>query len=111
MNRLYPDLTIRFLCADYTSTDLDIIEPRLYDLLSPKSSHMDFNIACALHYASKGEGFLFNDAYFEDPAFKADYSKISEAFQVKATVDRAEEMKKGNSKAKSFDYGMISEAV
>ena len=73
------------LCADYTSKDLDSIEPRIYELISPKSSHMDFNIACALHYASKGEGFLFNDAYFEDNDFKADFDKINGVFELKVS--------------------------
>jgi len=64
--RLYPECSMRLICADYDSQALKDIEPHLQSLISPKNSHMDFNIACALHYASKGEGYLFNDAYFED---------------------------------------------
>jgi len=30
---------------------------------------MDFNIACALHYASKGEGYLFDEKYFDSVHF------------------------------------------
>lgn len=79
--RLYPELSIKMLCADYTSKDLDAIEASLYEIISPKSSHMDFNIACALHYASKGEGYRFNDVYFEDSNFKEDFDKINGVFE------------------------------
>lgn len=45
-------------------SDLKDQNDKIIRLISPKSSHMDFNIATALHYASKGEGFLFNNEYF-----------------------------------------------
>lgn len=61
---MYPTHTLRLLCADYTSSDVDTLDSDLRALLSPKSSHMDFNIACALHFASKGEGYLVRDEYF-----------------------------------------------
>ena len=102
---------MRLICADYDSQALKDIESHLQSLLAPKNSHMDFNIACALHYASKGEGYRFNDEYFEDEAFKEDFDKITQVFESKVSVDRGEEMKKGNTKAKSFDYGMITSAV
>lgn len=31
---------------------------------------MDFNIAAALHYASKGEGKLFDIAFYDSDMFK-----------------------------------------
>lgn len=31
---------------------------------------MDFNIACALYFASKGEGYIFNNEYIESEEFK-----------------------------------------
>jgi asparagine synthetase B (glutamine-hydrolysing) len=61
---LYPGHTLRLLCADYTPTDVDALDTDLRALLSPKTSHMDFNIACALHFASRGEGYMVRDAYF-----------------------------------------------
>ena len=30
---------------------------------------MDFNIACALHFASKCEGYILDDSYFESDKF------------------------------------------
>jgi hypothetical protein len=68
---LYPEHTFRFLCADYTPEAVTEIEQYLYGLISPKASHMDFNIACALHFASKAEGYLVKDSYFETEEFKA----------------------------------------
>ena len=63
--RLYPKCEMRMICADYAQKDIDDVELHLQQLIAPKSSHMDFNIACALHFASKCEGYLFNDEYFE----------------------------------------------
>lgn len=61
---------VRLLCADYTIDQALGKDSDLRRLISPKSSHMDFNIACALHYASKGEGFLFKNDYFGSEQFK-----------------------------------------
>ena len=57
---------MRMLCADYTKEDISSIETYLKEVIYPKNSHMDFNIACALYFASKCEGYLFNDEYFTD---------------------------------------------
>ena len=60
------------LCADYDLVK-DVLtsekESYLRDLIAPKGSHMDFNIGCALHYASKCEGYLFDTAFFETEEF------------------------------------------
>jgi hypothetical protein len=37
---------------------------------------MDFNIGCALHFASKGEGYLFDKAFFETAHFAEIRQKI-----------------------------------
>jgi hypothetical protein len=54
------------LCADYSAA----LPGDLPALISPKNSHMDFNIACALHFASKGDGFLFDTQYFLSSHFQ-----------------------------------------
>jgi asparagine synthetase B (glutamine-hydrolysing) len=46
---------IRLICADYTVDQVSANQD-LKKLIQPKSSHMDYNIGSALHYASKGEG-------------------------------------------------------
>jgi len=69
---------MRLLCADYSQSDLDNIEDHLQALIYPKSSHMDFNIAAALHFASKCEGFKVNEEYFEEPEFKELFEKVCE---------------------------------
>jgi asparagine synthetase B (glutamine-hydrolysing) len=60
---LFPQRKMRMLCADYDLME-DIMKKDnvefLQNLTAPKGSHMDFNIACALHYASKSEGYLFD---------------------------------------------------
>ena len=45
------------------------MEKYMTTLLYPKTSHMDFNIGSALHYASKGEGILFNVEFFASEEF------------------------------------------
>ena len=72
---LFPTLKIKLICADYDMGKVMEKEKELLELMEPKTSHMDFNIGCALHYASKGEGYLFNPDYFKSDAF----SKIKTA--------------------------------
>ena len=60
------------LCADYDLVkDILTTEQEAYirELIAPKGSHMDFNIGCALHYASKCEGYLFDTAFYETEEF------------------------------------------
>ena len=61
---------IRLICADYTVEEV-MANTDIKKLIQPKSSHMDYNIATALHYASKGEGFLFDNSFFDSDYFKA----------------------------------------
>lgn len=109
---MYPTHTLRLLCADYAPSDVEALDSDLRALLSPKTSHMDFNIACALHFASKGEGYLVRDEYFMSDEGMKGLALIEGAHGRKAEAPgRDEEVKRGNSKAKSYDYGMITEAV
>jgi hypothetical protein len=39
---------------------------------------MDFNIAAALHFASKCEGFKVNEEYFDEQEFKELFDKVRE---------------------------------
>ena len=57
------------LCADYSIETLFDQETALMDLCYPKTSLMDFNISAALHYASKGEGFVFDPAFFSSEEY------------------------------------------
>jgi asparagine synthetase B (glutamine-hydrolysing) len=71
--RLFPQRKMRMLCADYNlKTDVLHNEHMQYlqDLMAPKSSHMDFNIACALHYASKCKGYEFDKNFYKTEEFK-----------------------------------------
>jgi len=52
--------------------------PDIKKLIQPKCSHMDFNIATALHYASKGQGVLFDNSYYDSDHFKALLTKVSQ---------------------------------
>ena len=83
----------------------------MQSLIYPKESHMDFNIACALHFASKCEGYLVREEYFEEELFQADYLKVMGVFDAKRGSDRVEQVAAGNTKAKSYDYGLITSAV
>jgi hypothetical protein len=80
---------------------------------------MDFNIACALHFASKCEGYMFRDEYFQEDEegvmgeggysrFKEDFEKITGVFEHKTKSDKKELIAQGNTRAKSSDYGMIT---
>ena len=66
---------VRLICADYPIEEI-MQNSKILKLIAPKSSHMDFNIASALHYASKGEGELFDVAYYESDHFKETLARL-----------------------------------
>jgi asparagine synthetase B (glutamine-hydrolysing) len=66
---LFPERKLRMLCADYPIEKVMEREHHFLKLMSPKDSHMDFNIGCALHHASRGEGYLFDPNFFGTPEF------------------------------------------
>ena len=59
---------------------------------------MDFNITAALHFASKGEGYLLDEAFFETEAFAKLMAKLSAGPD--ASQDR-----------NSYDYGVITNKI
>ena len=76
LKRLFPSRALRMICADYTIATLMENESLIMDLCHPKDSLMDFNIAAALHYASKGEGYIFNPNFFQSTEFGELESKL-----------------------------------
>jgi len=36
-------------------------------LIYPSDTHMDFNIASALHYSAEGNGFVLNPDFYLEP--------------------------------------------
>ena len=66
---------------------------------------MDFNIACALHFASKGEGVLFDAKnVFESPQFE---QLQEDLLNFKNAKKETLESSEGGA-SKSYDYGLIS---
>ena len=63
---------------------------------------MDFNIACALHYASKGEGYLFNKEYYDSEHFKEIQEKL------KARENLQDKQQEKNT---SYDYGLVTNSI
>ena len=48
------------ILIDKSLDDVDQCENKLLNLIHPKMTHMDFNISTALHLASKGEGYAYD---------------------------------------------------
>ena len=92
---LCPDKEINLLCADYDLNDVD--EDYIMSLVAPKQSHMDFNIGCALHFASKGEGYLVDKKFFDSQEFR----------DLKELVDEKPEGKENG----SYDFGLITNKI
>ena len=68
----FPKRKLRMLCAGY---QIDTVlakenEDFIGSLIYPKSTHMDFNIACALHYASKCCGYLFDTDFYQSESYE-----------------------------------------
>ncbi|KAF8823040.1 asparagine synthase, partial [Cardiosporidium cionae] len=70
---LFPLHTIKLICVDISEEELLAAEKDIFSLISPCSSHMDFNIGAALYFASRGCGrlctqkfqFFEKDLYWE----------------------------------------------
>ena len=71
-------------------------EGELIDLLHPKQSHMDFNVGAALHFASKGQGFLFDDAFLQSDLFGELLAKLD----TEQTGD-----------SNSYDFGVVTNKI
>lgn len=105
LKKLNPERNLRLLCADYSMDTLFAAETFLLDLCKPKQTLMDFNIAASLHYASKGEGYLFDTSFFDTEEYSALLDKLE---------NKAGSTQKKNGKPidkGSFDYGVITNKI
>lgn len=76
------------------------------DLCLPKQSLMDFNIAAALHFASKGEGYLFDsDSFFNSEEF------ITGLLPKLSIKGDSREGDATSAQTSSFDYGVITNKI
>jgi len=57
---------------------------------------MDFNIGSALHFASKGEGYIFDRSFYDSPWFEELYAKITSPAKGTKT---------------SYDFGLVTNKV
>ena len=97
LKKLFPNRALRMICADYSIETLLEKERLLMDLCSPKASLMDFNVAAALHFASKGEGFEFNPSFFDSDEFAELCAKM--------------DGQSGPTDKNSYDYGVITNKI
>ncbi len=89
---------VRMICADYSIADVSK-DDTVLKLLTPNNSHMDYNIGTALHYASRGEGYLFDEIFFETEEFMKLLKKITAS-------EPGTEKQKG-----SYDFGLVTNKV
>jgi len=52
---------LNLILIDKTLEDTEKEESLILNLIYPKMTHMDYNISAALHLASRGEGYLYNE--------------------------------------------------
>ena len=96
--KLFPNRKLQMLCADYSIDQVLAKENEDFigKLIYPKSTHMDFNIACALHYASKCEGFFFDTSFYDSEAF----TELQAMLNVEAKGDQS-----------SYDFGLVTNKI
>lgn len=61
LKKLSPKRTYNLILIDKTLSDIEDQQKQLLHNIYPKMTHMDFNIATALKFASKGIGYLYGD--------------------------------------------------
>ena len=60
-SRANPNRKFKLVLLDRSIEESDRYEEKILKLVYPRITHMDFNIGLALHLASKGEGYIFDD--------------------------------------------------
>lgn len=76
LKKLHPERNLRLICADFSMDTLFESETFLMNLCYPKTSLMDFNIAACLHFASKGQGYVFNTDFFATEEYSVLLDKL-----------------------------------
>lgn len=91
---------------------LDSLEPKLSKLLYPSSSHMDFNIGCALHLSALASNItqLDEHLWFNSAIFKDCKEKILKLIELKQS-ESLSELKQQTKQAKSNDYNMVTAEI
>ena len=88
----------RLLCVDVRTQEVLEAEQELLEQLATEEhrTHLDFNIACALHFASRGrpcrscDGSFFTEQWWRDFSADADsLSPLSEQSRVSSRVEAA----------------------
>lgn len=87
---------MRLICCDYSIEQVACKELELIGLLHPKQSHMDFNVGAALHFASKGHGLLFDEAFLASDLFGELLGKLDS----EQTGD-----------SNSYDFGVVTNKI
>jgi len=72
LKREFPSRVWNLVCIDKTIDDIDDVEKRIFQLIYPKTSHMDFNIGTALWFASGGNGYLYKEPNYIPEAHDSD---------------------------------------
>jgi len=81
----------------------DIIEEDIMNLIYPSNTHMDFNIASALKFASEGKGYKLSPEFFEKDEFKEFLVLLDNEISQKLLLNIEEQ--------KSFDEGIITKFI
>lgn len=81
--RLYPNVEFRLICVDVDTDEYKKMEPHLFELIFPNITHMDLNIAAALHYAAKRTGYISNPQVLKTPQWQ----KIRESVSIMKSVN------------------------
>ncbi|KAK1934828.1 putative asparagine synthase [Babesia divergens] len=80
---LYPNVEFRLICVDVDTDEYKEMEPHLFELIFPNLTHMDLNIAAALHYAAKRTGYILNPQVLKTPQWQ----KIRQSVSIMKSVN------------------------
>ena len=93
LRKLNPTRKIRLLCADFDIKEvMSDYEPLIQSLIYPKSTHMDFNIACALFLAAQAKNTFAVDEerWFNCDLFKNHKEQIENIINEKQNLNLEE---------------------
>ncbi|CDJ35260.1 Asparagine synthetase domain-containing protein 1, related [Eimeria mitis] len=88
-------LEVRLVAVDVASTDSANCRSQLLEVIYPKRSHMDFNIAAPLYFSSRGIGYLVSPNFDKTDEWQQLRKEASRAFQADPHTHACDEIHVG----------------
>ncbi|KAK1442000.1 HUPs like protein [Babesia gibsoni] len=107
--KLYPKVDFRLICVDVDTDEYKQMEPYLYGLIFPNTTHMDLNIAAAIHYAVTMKGYIFNPEVFKTEQWQKirESTSIMKSVNLRVTIANTPDKQEGSNIDEGHDCTVL----